>query len=103
MFSALILFGYPRDTATFEDHFDRSYRPLLLAIPGTERVTVNRIGGAAKGDPPFYLQVEVQFASEEAMQVGLNSQQGQAMAREMKLFASGGFTVLFSRTAVEER
>jgi uncharacterized protein (TIGR02118 family) len=102
LFSALILFGYPRDTAAFEGHFDRSYRPLLRAIPRMERVTVNRIGGATKGDPPFYLMVEVQFASEEAMQEGLNSEQGQTMAREMGSFASGGYTVLFSRTAVEE-
>jgi len=102
LFSALFLFGYPRDTIAFEEHFDRSYRPLLLAIPRMERVTVNRIAGAAKGDPPFYLLAEVQFASEGAMQEGLNSEQGQAMAREMGLFASGGFTVLFSHTAIEE-
>ncbi len=102
MFSALILFGYPRDTAAFEGHFDRSFRPLVLAIPGIETVTINRIAGAAKGDPAFYFVVEVRFASEEAMQHGLNSEHGQAMAREMGSFASGGVTVLFSQTAVME-
>jgi uncharacterized protein (TIGR02118 family) len=101
LFSALILFGFPRDREAFEDHFAESYRSLLLAIPKLEKLIVNRVAGAVKGDPPFYALVELQFASEEAMQEGLNSAEGQAMARELGSFASGGYTVLFSRATVE--
>ena len=101
MFSALILFGFPNDPVAFETHFAEKYRPLLLRIPRLKKLIVNRVAGAAKGDPAFYALVEVQFASEEAMQDGLNSEDGQAVARELELFASGGFDVLFSRTEEE--
>jgi uncharacterized protein (TIGR02118 family) len=101
LFSALILFGFPADPREFEDYFANRYHPLLRRVPNLEGLKVNRIAGAAKGEPPFYALVEMQFASEAAMQDGLNSEEGQTMARELASFASGGYTVVFSRTSVD--
>ncbi len=101
MVSALILLGVPTDPADFDTHFVEVHRPLLLRIPRVEELRLHRVAGAAKGDPPFRLVVEVRFASEEAMQEGLNSEEGQAMARDLGCFASGGATVLFCQTDVE--
>ena len=101
MFSALILFGFPADSRAFEEHFAQNYRPLLRLVPHLQGLVINHMAGAAKGEPPFYAIVEMQFSSEEAMQSGLNSEEGQAMARELASFASGGFTVVFSRTSIE--
>ena len=97
MVNVLVLFGVPVDRELFDGHFEGTHRPLLDAIPRVERVLVNRIAGAAQGEPPFHLIVELHFASEEAMQAGLNSEAGQVMARDMANFASGGVTVLFSQ------
>ncbi len=101
MVSALILFGVPTDPGAFDKHFAEVYRPLLLRIPRVKELRLHRVDGAAKGDPPFRVVAEVRFSSEEAMQEGLNSEEGQAMARELGRFASGGVTVLFCQTRVE--
>lgn len=102
MVKVIILFGMPSDQAEFDQYFNASYRPLLFGVPNVERVTLNRIAGAAKGDSPYHLITEIEFPSEEAMQVGLNSKEGQIMARHLSHFASGGVTVLFSETLVEQ-
>ncbi|MEE8348624.1 MAG: EthD family reductase [Acidobacteriota bacterium] len=97
----IVLFGKPKDRTAFDAYFTDHHHPLLSDIPGVERVTVNRIAGAAKGDSPYQLITELEFPSEEAMQAGLNSEAGQSMARDFARFASGGFTVLFSETLEE--
>ena len=62
---------------------------------------MNRVVDAAIGTAPYYLIVELQFPTEEAMQEGLNSTAGQSMARDFQAFASGGVTVLFCRPTAE--
>jgi uncharacterized protein (TIGR02118 family) len=94
----LVLFGTPVDRAGFEQHFERDYHPLLLQVPNLTQLDINRIAGAAKGESPFYMVVEMHFASEQDMQQGLNSEAGQAMASDLSQFASGGVTVLFSQS-----
>ena len=101
MINVLILFGVPVEPEAFDQYFETGYRSLLYSVPNVERLAVNRIAGAAEGDPPFYCIVELEFGSEERMQEGLNSEAGQAMARDLSQFASGGVTVLFARATVE--
>jgi uncharacterized protein (TIGR02118 family) len=98
----IILFGRPKDQAAFDAYFSTHHRPLLGEISEVERVTVNRIVGAAKGDSPYQLITELEFPSEEAMQSGLNSEVGQTMARDFSQFASGGVTILFSEAILEQ-
>jgi uncharacterized protein (TIGR02118 family) len=97
----IILFGTPADQATFDRYFTDNHRPVLLKVPNLEELVVNRIAGTAKGDSPYCLMVEMHFASEEAMQAGLNSEGGQTMAEELSKFASGGVMVLFAQSVVE--
>ena len=95
MIKVLILFATPLSEDEFYRYFRATHLPLLEAVPHVERLTVNRVAGAAIGESPFALIVELEFPSEEAMQQGLNSDAGQAMARDYPAFASGGVTVLF--------
>lgn len=98
MVKTLILYGHPIDQGAFDEHFTRRHQMLLSKIPGLEALDINWVAGAAKGGSPFYLIAELCFASEEAMQAGLNSELGQTMARDFGTFASGGATVLFCRS-----
>jgi uncharacterized protein (TIGR02118 family) len=95
MIKVLVLFGAPRDVAAFDAHFDHIHRGLLGALPHVEHVSVNRVEKSMQGKPPYRLIVELRFPSEEAMQEGLNAEEGQAMARDFQSFASGGVTILF--------
>ncbi len=101
MVKTIILFGTPADQATFDRYFSENHRPVLLKVPNLQELVVNRIAGTAKGDCPYSLMVEMHFASEEAMQAGLNSKEGQTMAKDLSKFASGGVMVLFSQSVVE--
>ncbi len=94
MVKVLVLFGDPVDIPLFEQHFERVHRPLLAQIPQPHAFQINNVAGAVVGEPSFHLVVELHFLSEEAMQEGLNSDQGQAMARDLANFASGGVTIL---------
>jgi uncharacterized protein (TIGR02118 family) len=95
MIKVLVLFGTPEDEDTFFPHFRTTHLPLIEAVPFVEQLSTTRVAGAAMGESPFALIVELEFPSEEAMQEGLNSDPGQAMARDYPAFASGGVTVLF--------
>ena len=86
----------PLEEETFDEHFTECFQPLLRKVPNVGRIVVNRIAGAAKGESPFYVIVDLQFSSEAAMQEGLNSDPGKSMAEDLATFASGGVTVLFS-------
>jgi uncharacterized protein (TIGR02118 family) len=99
--NALILFGVPTESEAFDEYFTNHHMQLLRAVPNVEKIILNQIAGAAHGESPYYLVVELQFNSEEAMQEGLNSEAGQAMANDLSQFASGGVSVLFAQVAVE--
>jgi uncharacterized protein (TIGR02118 family) len=101
MVKVLVLFGVPLEPEAFDRHFEASHRPLVLQVPNLERLVVHHIAGAVQGETPFRLIVELEFDSDESMQEGLNSEAGQAMARDLSRFASGGVKVLFSHPTVE--
>ena len=97
MVSMLTLFGTPLDTDAFDVYFDTTHRQLLADVPRVAQCSIHQVAGAATGPAPFHLVVELQFDTEEAMQGGLNSAEGQEMARDLANFASGGVTVLFTQ------
>jgi uncharacterized protein (TIGR02118 family) len=95
MINVLLLFGEPVDQAAFDTHFAQVHRPMLTDLPGLEGYRVNEVAAASSGPRPYRLVLELQFPTQEAMQEGLNSDSGQAMARDYSHFASGGVTILF--------
>ncbi len=96
MDKVLILFGPPVDDAAFARYFEETHRPLLDRLPLLGAVEVHWVTGAVTGDMAVHLLVELNFASEQALQDGLNSAAGQKMARDYPSFASGGVTILLS-------
>lgn len=94
MVKVLVLYGIPVDIGLFEQHFERVHLPLLTQIPQLQDFQINNVAGAVVGEASFHLVVELKFLSEESMQVGLNSDQGQAIAHDLANFASGGVTIL---------
>jgi uncharacterized protein (TIGR02118 family) len=95
MIKVLFLFGSPLSEDAFYPYFRANHLQLLEAVPHVERLTVNQVAGVVIGESPYVLIAELEFLSEEDMQQGLNSDAGQAMARDYPEFASGGVTVLF--------
>ena len=98
MDKVLILFGPPVDAAAFARYFEETHRPLLDRLPHLGAVEAHWVTGAVTGDLAVHLLVELCFASEQALQDGLNSDAGQKMARDYPSFASGGVTILLSNS-----
>ena len=96
MDKVLILFGPPVDDAAFARYFEETHRPLLDRLPQLGAIEAHWVTGAVTGDVGVHLLVELGFASEQALQDGLNSDAGQKMARDYPSFASGGVTILLS-------
>ncbi len=99
MHKVLILFGPPVDQAAFARYFEETHRPILDGLPRVDAIEVNWIAGSVSGDVSVHLLVELLFATEAALQDGLNSVAGQKMARDYPSFASGGVTILLGNTA----
>jgi uncharacterized protein (TIGR02118 family) len=102
MFRVLLLYGNPIDKLSFDRHFAESHRRFLATIPNVEAVQVSRVAGSVTGESPFHIVAELSFASEKALQDGLNSEIGQTMARDFAGFASGGVTILLC-TSLDEQ
>ncbi len=98
MDKVLILFGPPVDDLAFARYFEETHRPLLDRLPHLGAVETNWVTGVVSGDVAVHLLVELCFASEQALQDGLNSDAGQKMARDYPSFASGGVTILLSNS-----
>lgn len=94
MYKVIVLFGKPVDENAFERYFEEQHRPLIGQLPDLQMAHITTVLGAVEGDSPFYLVLELCYASEQSLQDSLNSDQGQAMAHDYSLFASGGVTVL---------
>ena len=94
----LILFGKPVDEDLFGRHFESVHLKLLDDFEGLQQRSINYVAGSVTGDSPFHLLVELQFATEPDMQRALNSEAGQAMARDFTNFTSGGVSVLLCRS-----
>ncbi len=103
MDKVLILFGPPVDGAAFARYFEETHRPLLDRLPRLGAVEANWVTGAVIGDVTVHLLVELNFASEQALQDGLNSDAGQKMARDYPSFASGGVTILLGNSTHDPR
>ena len=99
MHKVLILFGPPVDAAAFTRYFEESHRPILSGLPQAEAIEVTWATESVTGELPVHLLVELLFATEEALQDGLNSVAGQKMARDYPSFTSGGVTILLSKSA----
>ena len=97
MVKAIVLYGHPADPAAFDDHYARIHAPLVDRIPGLKLFEVNRVVGTPEGgDLPYYRVAELSFESQEALQAGLSSPEGQETVGDLPNFASGGATVLFA-------
>ena len=99
----VVLFEEPVERPAFERHLADEHLPLVRTIPSLTNIVTNRFAGSLTGGAPFYLMLELHFCSEEAMQEGLNSEAGQAMAADLSRFASGGVSVLLTRSSEEAR
>ena len=94
----IVLYNQPKDTAAFEKYYAEKHLPLLASHAqeiGATRVERVRFAPAADGKPaPVYREADVRWDSKEARDKGMATAGFKAVAGDIPVFATGGFTVL---------
>jgi uncharacterized protein (TIGR02118 family) len=90
MVKAVVLYGPPQDP----DAFERTHTALAKAIPGLQRFEAARGVATPDGSAvPYQRIAELTFEDMDALQAGLESDEGQAAVNDIPNFASGGVTI----------
>jgi uncharacterized protein (TIGR02118 family) len=97
MFKLTVLYGHPTGPNAFERYYAETHLPLAEKIPGLQRFEIARVVGTPDGSPaPYYRLADLYFESQEKLQAGMASPEGQAAVADLANFATGGVTVLIS-------
>jgi uncharacterized protein (TIGR02118 family) len=89
----VVLYNAPKDPAAFEKYYSETHLPILAKhakeIGFTNGVLVKFAPNSA-----YYRKAELTFASMDALKKGTSTPGFKAVADDIPVFASGGFTVL---------
>jgi uncharacterized protein (TIGR02118 family) len=94
----IVLYNQPKDTAAFEKYYAEKHVPLFASHAqeiGVTRVELIRFSPSADGKPaPVYREADLRWDSQEARDKGMATAGFKAVAGDLSVFATGGFTVL---------
>jgi uncharacterized protein (TIGR02118 family) len=92
-----VCYGHPADPAAFDSYYASIHRPLAEKIPGLASFTARHCDSLDGSQPPYYLLAELSFASQEALNAGMSSPEGQVAGADVPNFADGGATMFVAR------
>lgn len=101
VWTLVVLYNQPKDTAAFEKYYAESHLPLVAAhaaeVAPTRFELIKFAPGADGKAPAFYREADLRWDSKEARDRGMGSAGFQAIAADIPKFATGGFTVLLGQ------
>ena len=84
----VVLYTQPEDPDGFDRQYLGVHMPMVREIPGLERAESGRISAAGDGGEKTYYRIaELYFASQDALNAGLGSEQGKAVAADYQKIA----------------
>lgn len=93
-----VLYNQPKDTAAFEKYYAEKHVPLFVAHAqeiGVTRAELVKFSPGADGKPAaIYREADLRWDSKEARDRGMATAGFKAVAGDIPVFATGGFTVL---------
>ena len=96
--AVIVLYNQPKDTAAFEKYYAEKHVPLFASHAqeiGVTRTELVRFAPSADGKPaPIYREADLRWDSQEARDKGMATAGFKAVAGDLPVFATGGFTVL---------
>src|SRR6059036_2502780 len=96
--AVVVLYSQPKDTAAFEKYYAEKHVPLFASHAqeiGVTRAELVRFSPSADGKPaPIYRIADLRWDSQEARDKGMATAGFKAVAGDIPVFATGGFTVL---------
>ncbi len=98
MAKIIVLFGKPKDPEAFDKEYWEQHIPLAKQMPGLKKYTVNRVVAAPRGEPAYYMMVELEFESMDALKKSLEAQVSKDSGRHGVKMATGGITFLYAES-----
>jgi uncharacterized protein (TIGR02118 family) len=89
----VVLYNAPKDPAAFEKYYADTHLPLL-AKHAKEIGFTNDVFVKFAPNSAYYRKAELTFASMDALKKGTSTPGFKAVADDIPVFASGGFTAL---------
>ncbi len=96
MVKLVALYRRPVDVEAFDRAYFETHIPLVNKIPGLQRVEINRITSAPRGEPDFYLITEMFFPDKPAMDRALASPENADAGKNLMSFAKGLVTFIYA-------
>ncbi len=90
------LYTKPEDTDAFDHHYFNTHVPLVNQTPGLLRCEIAKVIGAPIGEAKYYLQCDMYYENEYAMNAGMASPEGRRAAKDLMSFAASIVTMMFS-------
>lgn len=82
------LYPKPDDVDGWEEHYRSTHIPIVERWPGVQSVRLTRFSSTPRGtDAPYYLMIQVDFATDEEMAAALRSDAGAEAARDAMAMA----------------
>lgn len=91
----IALYKKPEDDKAFLDHYENVHAPLARAVPGLEKLVVNRVTGSPMGETDMFLTAEMHFPDRATFQSAMASAENKAAGKDIMNFAKGRVTILF--------
>ena len=91
----LALYKKPEDEAAFLAHYEGVHAPLARAVPGLEKLVVNRVTGSPMGETDLFLIAEMHFPDRATFQYAMASEENKATGKDLMTFAKGLVTIVF--------
>lgn len=96
MIKFIALYKKPADEAAFMRHYTEVHTPLVLRVPGLERLEVTRLtrnplGG---GEPAYFLMAEMYYPDLDTFKAAMRSPENAATGADLMTFADDVVTLL---------
>jgi uncharacterized protein (TIGR02118 family) len=95
MIKLVALFKRPEDTEAFDRHYSETHAPLMMKVPGLERMEVTRNLKAFRGEPEYYLIAEMYFRDQESFDAAMGSEENRAAGKDLMSFAREYVTMVY--------
>lgn len=98
MAKIIVLFGKPKDPEAFDKEYWEGHVPIAKQMPGLKKYTVNKVVSAPRGEPAYYMMVELEFESMDALKKSLEAPVSRESGRHGVKMATGGITFLYAES-----
>lgn len=88
---SVVLYPRPEDKAEFDRRYAEEHAPLCASnLPRMQSLSMSRVLGSPQGKPPYYMIVELLYASMDDLNADFGSKEGNAVAKHAFEISSGG-------------